>query len=237
MTVAPSSRTEVKRLPERGVYDRQTIDAILDEGYVCHVGIVDGRTPVVIPTLYVRDGDSLLLHGSPASRMLRTAKQEGVEICVTVTLVDGFVIARSGMHHSMNYRSVMVYGEAVAITDDEERRRALDLIVDGIVPGQAAAVRPITRSDLKGTTVLRLPLTEASAKVRSGGPHDEPEDYDLPIWAGVIPVHERYGNPIPDPELTHEIPVPDHLIRYVRDGRGREAASSEEGAVSREGRR
>jgi nitroimidazol reductase NimA-like FMN-containing flavoprotein (pyridoxamine 5'-phosphate oxidase superfamily) len=224
MTAAPSSRTELRRLPERAAYDRDAIHAILDEGYLCHVGIVDGGTPVVIPTLYARDGDSILIHGSPASRTLRTAATDGVEICVTVTLVDGFVIGRSGFHHSMNYRSVVAFGEAVPVTGDEERRRALDLIVDRILPGQAAAARPITRNEVKGTVVLRLPLTEASAKVRSGGPQDEPEDYALPIWAGVIPVRESYGAPIPDPELTHDLPVPDHLTRLVREGRRAESA-------------
>lgn len=218
MTTAPTTRTEVKRLPERGRYDRATIEAILDEGYLCHLGIVENGSPIVIPTLYARDGDSILFHGSPASRTLRSAGQAGVEVCLTVTLVDGFVIARSGFHHSMNYRSVVVFGSAVPITDDEERAAALDHIVDTLVPGQAAAVRPMTRNESKGTLVLRLPITEASAKVRTGGPKDEPEDYALPIWAGVIPITEQYGTPVPDPELPPGVAVPDHLVTYSRPG-------------------
>jgi nitroimidazol reductase NimA-like FMN-containing flavoprotein (pyridoxamine 5'-phosphate oxidase superfamily) len=216
MTSAPTPRVEVRRLPERGRYDRETIDAILDEGYLCHLGIVEDGTPIVIPTLYARDGDSILVHGSPASRTLRTARDRGIEVCLTVTLVDGFVIARSGFHHSMNYRSVVVFGSAVPITDDDERTAALDHIVDTLVPGQAGTVRPMTRNESKGTVVLRLPLDEASAKVRSGGPKDEPEDYELPIWAGVIPITEHYGVPVADPDLTHAVPVPEHLRNYRR---------------------
>jgi len=216
VTLAPSPRTEVKRLPERASYDRETIDAILDEGYLCHVGIVEDGAPVVIPTLYVRDGDSILIHGSPASRTLRTAKADGVDMCLTVTLVDGFVIARSGFHHSMNYRSVVVLGKAVPITDNDECLRALNHIVDALVPGQVRSVRPITPTEAKGTLVLRLPLDEASAKVRTGAPKDEPEDYALPIWAGVIPITEAYGDPIADPDLARELSVPDHIANYSR---------------------
>ncbi len=219
MTAAPSARTEVKRVPERGVYDRVTIDAILDEGYLCHVGIVQDGSPVVIPMLYARDGDSILIHGSPASRMLRTAKFEGLEICLTVTLIDGFVIARSAFHHSMNYRSVVVFGQAIPITDEADRQAALDKLVDTLVPGQVPYVRETTEKEAKGTLVLRLPLDEASAKVRIGPPKDEPEDYDLPIWAGVIPIKETYGSPIADPDLTHDLTVPDHLANFARTSR------------------
>lgn len=215
-SAAPSDRSTVKRLAERGRYDRDTIHAILDEGYICHVGFAADDYPVVVPMLYARDGDSVLIHGSPASRTLRTAKGDGTQISMTVTLVDGFVIARSGLHHSLNYRSVMVFGKAVEITGDGERSRALDHIVDTLVPGQAAAVRPMTRNEMKGTTVLRLPISEASAKVRTGGPVDEPEDYELPIWAGVLPVKTTYGPPIPDPNLRHSLPIPDHLAHYGR---------------------
>lgn len=213
---APSPRTEVKRLPERAAYDAETIHAILDEGYLCHVGIVEDGAPVVIPTLYARDGDSILFHGSPASRTLRTAKRDGVEVCLTVTLVDGIVLARSGFHHSMNYRSVVVFGNAVPITDEVERDSALDHLLDVLVPGQRQVVRPMTRTEAKGTTVLRLPLDEASAKVRTGPPKDEPEDYELPIWAGVLPIGTSFGTPIPDPDLTHDLPVPDHISGYTR---------------------
>lgn len=213
-----SGRSTVRRKAERGRYDLDTIHAILDEGYICHVGIVVNDHPVVLPMLYARDGDTVLIHGSPASRLLRTAKGEGTEISLTVTLVDGFVIARSGMHHSLNYRSVMLFGSTVEITDDEERSLALDRLLDTLVPGQADVVRPMTRNEMKGTTVLRLPITEASAKVRTGGPVDEPEDYDLPIWAGIVPVTTTYGPPISDPELRSDIPIPDHIARYGRPG-------------------
>ena len=206
----------MKRLPDRASYDAATIHPILDEGYLCHLGIVEAGYPIVVPTLYARDGDSVLIHGSPASRTLRTAKQSGVEVCLTVTLTDGIVIARSGFHHSMNYRSVMIFGSAVPIEDDEERERALDHIVERLVPGQLAAVRPMTRKEAKGTTVLRLSLAEASAKTRSGGPVDEPEDYALPIWAGVIPIATTYGVPIPDPDQRHDLATPAHLTDYVR---------------------
>lgn len=219
MTSAPTPRTEVKRVAERGVYDRTTIDAILDEGYLCHVGIVENGSPVVVPMLYARDGDSILIHGSPASRTLRTAKSDGTEICLTVTLIDGLVIARSGFHHSMNYRSVVVFGHAVPITDYAERRDALDKLVDTLVPGQVSYARETTEKETKGTLVLRLPLEEASAKVRTGPPVDEPEDYDLAIWAGVIPINEVYGDPITDPDLTHELATPDHLTNYARISR------------------
>jgi len=213
---APSERTTAKRLPDRASYDAGTIHAILDEGFVCHVGIVEEGYPVVIPTAYARDGDSVLIHGSPASRTLRNAKSEGVEVCLTVTLVDGLVIARSGFHHSMNYRSVVVFGNAKPIDDGAERDAALDLIVETLVPGRLDVVRPMTRNESKGTTVLRLSLAEASAKVRTGGPIDEPEDYELPIWAGVIPVTTEFGNPIVDSALRQNISVPDHISNYHR---------------------
>lgn len=221
MSSPPSSRTTLKRLPERGAYDRETIHAILDEGYLCHVGIVEDGAPIVIPTLYARDGDSILFHGSPASRTLRTAKHEGVEVCLTVTLVDGIVLARSGFHHSMNYRSVVVLGDAQPITDDAERDAALDHLLDVLVPGQRDVIRPMTRNEAKGTTVLRLPLDEASAKVRTGPPKDEPEDYELPIWAGVLPIVTSYGPAIPDPDLTHDVAVPAHIAGYSRTGASR----------------
>lgn len=217
MQAEPTSpRTAVKRIPDRGAYDAATIHAILDEGYLCHVGIVEDGYPVVIPMLYARDGDTVLIHGSPASRTLRTAKREGVEICLTVTHVDGLVLARSGLHHSMNYRSVVVMGTANVIVDDVERRAALDHLVDFLVPGQVAAVRPMTDKEAKGTLVLRLPLDEASAKIRAGGPVDEPEDYELPIWAGVVPVTTTYGTPIVDDATRFDLPVPTHIAHYER---------------------
>ena len=211
---SPTSRTEVRRVSERGAYDPETIHAILDDGYLCHVGIVEDGYPIVIPTLYARDGDSVLFHGSPASRMLRNAKGDNIEVCLTVTHVDGFVLARSGFHHSMNYRSVVVLGDAHEIIDYDEKVQALDHIVETVAPGQVAYVRPMTRNDVNGTTVLRLSLSEASAKIRSGPPKDEPEDYELPIWAGVLPIASRFGDPITDPDLTHDVPIPDHIVNF-----------------------
>lgn len=211
-----TDRTTVKRLPARGHYDRETIDAILDEGYVCHMGFVVDGTPLVIPTLYARDGDSILVHGSAASRSLRHSRGESIEMCLTVTLVDGFVMARSGFHHSMNYRSVVVIGDATEITVDDEKAAALDHLVDTVAPGRVEAARPMTRNELKGTIVLRLPLDEASAKVRDGGPVDDDEDYDLPIWAGVVPIITSYGEPITDPNSKLDLPIPDHIANFSR---------------------
>ena len=212
-----AARTEFKRLPERGTHDRQVIDAILDEAYLCHVGITDEHGPIVIPTLYARDADTILLHGSPASRLLRTARNRA--ICVTVTLTDGFVLARSAFHHSMNYRSVMVFGTPEGITDDREKQRALGLIVEHLVPGRNPFLRPMSSNEVKGTTVLRLPLDHASAKVRTGPPEDDEEDYELPIWAGVLPITTGYGEPVVDPALTHHVEVPDHVTGYMREAR------------------
>ena len=157
-----------------------------------------------------------LFHGSPASRTLRNAKTDSIEVCLTVTLADGFVMARSGFHHSMNYRSVVVIGQATTIADDDEKRAALDHIVNVVAPGRLEAARPMTRNEVKGTLVLRLPLDEASAKVRDGGPVDEPEDYDLPIWAGVVPIVTSYGEPITDSESRFDLPVPDHIVNFAR---------------------
>lgn len=210
-----SDRVTVKRIGERGRYDRATIDAILDEAIMCHVGTVQDGMPMVIPTLHARDGDHLLIHGSAAAQMLRTAKTQ--QICVTVTLVDGFVLARSGMHHSMNYRSVVVLGQPELVEGDE-KVRALDHIVDTLVPGRLAqlAPRPMTDKEIRATTVLRLAITEASAKVRTGPPSDDAEDYALPIWAGVLPITTTYGPAIPDPAMTHDLEVPANIADYTR---------------------
>jgi uncharacterized protein len=214
-TAPPSARTTVRRLAERGRYDRATAHAILDEGLVAHVGLVSDDGPVVIPMLYGRDGDRLLLHGSPASRLLRGGAK-GTELCVTVTLVDGLVLARSAFHHSMNYRSVVVFGTATAIQDVGDRRAALEALVDHIVPGRMPDVREPSDKELRGTLVLALPLDECSVKVRTGGPKEEPEDMDLPVWAGVIPVTTAYGSPIPDPDLAGDPPVPSYAAAYAR---------------------
>ena len=218
----PSDRAQVRRLADRGSYDRETAYAILDEGFVCHVGICTTNGPAVIPTLYARDGDRLLIHGSPASRLLRTASG-GTEVCITVTLIDGLVLARSMFHHSVNYRSVVMFGHATRIEDPEERRVALEHIVTTLVPGRTPAeARPPSETELRGTTVLALPLDELSVKIRTGGVLDEPEDYDLPVWAGVIPLSLTPGEPITDPAMfepsapTPPRSTPDYALAYRR---------------------
>jgi nitroimidazol reductase NimA-like FMN-containing flavoprotein (pyridoxamine 5'-phosphate oxidase superfamily) len=189
-----TQRTTVKRHPERGAYERATIDAILDEALICHVGFnVDGQ-PFVIPTIHARDGDTLYLHGSAGSRMLRTLK-EGVDLCVTATLLDGLVLARSVYNHSMNYRSVVVLGRARELTDHGEKLHAMECVVEHVVPGRWAEARQPNESEIKATTILALGLEEASAKVRTGPPIDFDEDLELPVWAGVIPLDLRRGRP------------------------------------------
>jgi nitroimidazol reductase NimA-like FMN-containing flavoprotein (pyridoxamine 5'-phosphate oxidase superfamily) len=194
-------RTQVRRLPQRGAYDRQTAYAILDEGLVCSLGFVHEGQPYVIPTGYGRQGDFLYVHGSAASRMLRTIEQ-GVPVCVSVTLLDGLVLARSAFHHSMNYRSVVVLGTAEKITGDDEKLRALRAIVDHLLPGRWEEVRPPNDNELLATSVLRVPLEEASAKVRTGPPLDDEEDMGLSCWAGVIPMTLTPGSPLDDPTLA-----------------------------------
>jgi nitroimidazol reductase NimA-like FMN-containing flavoprotein (pyridoxamine 5'-phosphate oxidase superfamily) len=200
MSAAPSERTRVRRAPARAVYDREAIEAILDEAQVAHLGFaVDGQ-PYVIPTLHARVGDVVYVHGSAASRAIRTL-QAGAPMCLTVTLVDGLVLARSAFHHSMNYRSVVVLGEARAVEDREEKLVALEAFTEGLIPGRWAEVRQPSEQELKGTQVLALPLDEASAKARTGGPADDDEDYALDVWAGVVPLALRSGSPEPDPRL------------------------------------
>lgn len=190
-----TDRTQVRRLPERGSYDRDAANAILDEAFVCHIGFIsDNGQPVVIPTNFARDGDRLLIHGSPASRMLRTLG-DGTPMCVTVTLIDGLVLAKSTFHHSVNYRSVIVFGTASAITDLADKADALQVVVEHIVPGRTADARAANDKELKGTLVLELPLDEVSVKRRTGGPIDDAEDLDLPAWAGVVGMATRYSAP------------------------------------------
>lgn len=209
----PSVRATVRRLPERGHYDRAQAYAILDEGLVAHVGVTTDDGPVVIPMLYGRDGDRLLLHGSPASRLLRAGKG-GTAMCVAVTLVDGLVLARSAFHHSINYRSVVVFGRARPVEPEEERLRALELFTEKLVPGRWPAVRPPTRQELKATRVLSLPLDEASAKIRSGPPVDDEPDYELPVWAGVLPMRTEVGDPEPDPRLDSALELPANVADW-----------------------
>jgi uncharacterized protein len=204
---AQSERTRVRRLPDRGVYDRAEIDAILDEGLVCHLGFVHEGSPYVIPTLYARVGDEVYVHGSAASRTLRTLRG-GVDACLTVTLIDGIVLARSIFHHSVNYRSVVVLGRAVEVDGRDEKLRALEAFSQRVLPGRWADVRPPSEQELKATRVLRLPLDEASAKVRTGPPKDEEEDYALAVWAGVIPLALVAGEPQPDARLVPGVDPP-----------------------------
>jgi nitroimidazol reductase NimA-like FMN-containing flavoprotein (pyridoxamine 5'-phosphate oxidase superfamily) len=209
----PTQRTTVKRLAKRGIYDRATIHQILDEGLICHVGFVDEGQPFVIPTIYVRIGERLYLHGSPASRMLQ-ALQAGAEACVTVTLVDGLVLARSAFHHSMNYRSVIVLGKASVIDDLDEKMEIFRNMTNHLIPGRWQDIRLPAPHELKQTLVLGIPIEEASAKVRVGPPLDDEVDYQLPVWAGVVPLRLTASEPVPDPKLSPEIPTPNYAAVY-----------------------
>ena len=210
-----TNRTILKRLPARGHYDRELVHKILDEGFICHVGFIVDGAPVVIPTGYGRVGDKLYIHGSQASRMLRTLKT-GVPACVTVTLVDGLVLARSAFHHSINYRSVVIFGNATLVEDPEAKSEALLAFSEHVIRGRWNDVREPTEQELKATTVLRIELEEVSAKVRTGPPIDDEEDYSLPVWAGILPLQVIAGEPIADPRLPDEINVPEYVVDYKR---------------------
>ena len=215
---APSPRTRVRRLPKRGVYDRGQVEAVLDAGLVAHLGFEHDGQPYVIPTLHARVGDQVYVHGSAASRTLRELAT-GIPACLTVTLVDGIVLARSVFEHSMNYRSVIVLGTAVAVTEPEEKLTALEAFTEKLLPGRWAEARSPNRTELKATSVLRLPLDEASAKIRTGGPDDgDTPDAGLDVWAGHLPLVVRALDPVPDPALRPGIPVPDALREYRRAG-------------------
>ena len=215
MTFPQTDRTKLKRLPKRGHFDRETVYSILDEGFICHVGFtVDGQ-PFVIPTGYARAGDKLYIHGSQASRMLRSLAGE-IDACATVTIVDGLVLARSAFHHSMNYRSVLILGRASLVDDPVEKYDALLAFSEHIVRGRWADVREPTEQEMVQTTVLKLPIEEASAKIRTGPPLDDEEDYALPIWAGVVPLKLVAGEPVKDPRLTADVPVPEYAAHYKR---------------------
>ncbi len=206
--------TQLGRHPERGREDRDVVNAILDEALVCHVGFVADGYPTVIPTLHARSDDTLYLHGSPASRMLQAAP--GAEVCVTVTLLDGVVMARSAFNHSMNYRSVMVFGQPRVVTDAEEKAAAFHALVEHVAKGRWDDARQPTPSEMTATTVLAISLDEASAKVRSGPPIDEGGDLVLGVWAGVVPLRTVAGDPLPDPQLSPGIDVPDYARDYER---------------------
>ncbi len=211
----PSDRVRLRRKRERASYERDQIDAILDEGLIAHLGIVEEGQPIVIPTLHARDGDVVYCHGSSASRTLRTLAG-GAPACLTVSLIDGLVLARSAMHHSANYRSAMVFGSARLVEDRAERMHGFEQIVERIVPGRWPEVRAPSENELKATTLLALPLEESSAKVRTGPPLDDEEDYALSAWAGVIPLSLQAGRPEPDPRLPEGIAIPDHVRAYRR---------------------
>ena len=209
--LSTTSRTTLHRLRERGRTDRADLYAVLDAGLVCHVGVVIDGTPVVLPTGYGRVGDTLYLHGSSGNQALRHAA--GQDICVTVTHLDGLVCARSVFNHSMNYRSAVVFGVARLVTDPEEKLLALRTITEHLVPGQWSYVRQPSKKELAATSALALPLTEASVKIRGGGPSDEPEDYELDVWAGVVPVTTGFGEPEPDAVLRPGIDTPAHIVK------------------------
>jgi nitroimidazol reductase NimA-like FMN-containing flavoprotein (pyridoxamine 5'-phosphate oxidase superfamily) len=218
---APSPSTTVRRHPERGVYDRSAIDAILDEALTCHVGFVADGRPFVIPAIHARAGDVLYLHGSPASRMLRTLG-EGIDVCVTVTILDGLVLARSVYNHSMNYRSVVVLGNARDVDERREKLAALEAIVEHVAPGRSADARGPSDKELAGTSVLAVGLDEASAKVRTGPPKDFDDDLGLPIWAGVVPLELVAGEPEAAEDLPAGVVLPDYVSAVAgRRARGR----------------
>lgn len=203
----PTARTTVRRLADRGRYERDTVNAILDEAYLAHVGFVVDGQPRVLPMTYGRDADALYLHGAVGNAMLRASVD--VEACVTVTLLDGLVLARSAFHHSMNYRSVVLLGRATKVEDEAAKRRAFDVIVDHVLPGRSQVARPTNDAELRKTLVLRMPIEEASAKVRTGGPIDDDEDMDLPVWAGVVPLAVTPGALVQDPAQTiPDLPIP-----------------------------
>ena len=213
-----SDSTRVRRLPERGHYDGATIYEIIDEALFCHVGFVDGGQPFVIPTIHVRIGDHLYLHGSPASRMLRVLAQ-GAPACVSITLLDGLVLARSAFHHSMNYRSVVFRACGAVVDDPEEKQRVFEALVEHIIPGRSQDARMPNEKEVRTTWLLRFPIEEASAKIRTGPPSDDDADYELPIWAGVIPLSLAVGTPVDDGRVPAEVELPTYAMWYARPKR------------------
>lgn len=213
--MAVTDRTSLRRQRDRGTHDRAVIDAVLDEGLLCHVGFVAGGSPFVVPMAYARVGDALYLHGAAANRTLRSLA-DGAETCVTVTLLDGLVLARAAFHHSMNFRCVMLFGRATRVVDPDEQRLASAALLDHMAPGRSADARSPSPAELKSTLILRLPIVEASAKVRTGPPLDEPEDMDLATWAGVLPVRLVAGTAVADPALPADLPVPAYAAGHPR---------------------
>jgi nitroimidazol reductase NimA-like FMN-containing flavoprotein (pyridoxamine 5'-phosphate oxidase superfamily) len=213
MTYRPTGRTTLRRLPERAHYDPETVHSILDEGFICHVGFIVNGQPYSLPTGYARIGETLYLHGSTGSRL---GLRPGMDVCVTVTLLDGIVLARSAFHHSFQYRSVMVLGRTRLVTDLAEKEAALTALVEHFMPGRSAEARPGSRREIAATAVLALPLEEVSAKVRTGDPKDDDEDYGLPVWAGILPLALTPGEPVPDSRLDSTIPVPSYVKGWKR---------------------
>ena len=214
--LSPTERTRVRRHSERAQTERADLFAVLDAGMICHLGVIMNGSPVVLPTAYGRIGDTLYLHGSSANRSMHAA--DGYEVCVTVTHVDGLVCARAAFTHSVNYRSAVVFGTARIVTDEAERLAGLRAVTEQLIPGRWDAVRAPTRKELAATSVLALPLAEASVKVRTGPPKDEPEDLGASIWAGVLPLGVAFGAPVADPELPAGIDAPDHIRARVKTG-------------------
>lgn len=213
-----SDRSKVKRLPKRGSQERADVYAILDSNILCHIAYVIDGQPFVTPTGYWREGDKLYWHGSSASRMLRN-QATGIPVCLTVTHFDGLVLARSGFHHSVNYRSVMCFGRATRIDDPQEKEAAANAYVERVYPGRNRELRPVDKQELKGTIVLGMTIEEASAKVRTGPPVDDEPDYTLPVWAGVIPIQQTFGAAVPDPRLAPGTSWPKHLQPFAEDNR------------------
>lgn len=216
-TLQTTPRSKLKRLPKRGSQERELIYSILDEALIAHVGFITNNQPFVIPMAYGRKSDRLYLHGSSISRLIKTLEQ-GVEVCLTVTLVDGLVVARSLFHHSMNYRSVVLFGKAELVDNERDKMIALEAFTEQIIPGRWQDARIPNVKELKATTVLSLPIEEGSAKIRTGQPLDDEEDYALPIWAGELPLRVIAGKPIPDPRLDNAIAIPENLKNYHRGG-------------------
>jgi hypothetical protein len=214
----PTKRTKVKRVPARGVYDKETIYSILDDHFLCHIGFIHDNHPVVVPTLYGRHKDRLYIHGATSSRLLKTL-QEGIEISLSVTHVDGLVLARSAFHHSMNYRSVVLFGTAELVTDPEEKLIGLKAVSDQVISRRWEEVRVPNRKELKATTVLSIPITEASAKVRTGPPVDNKEDYGLDVWAGEVPLKMSPQHPVSDPQLKKGISLSSSVKKYIEGGK------------------
>ena len=215
----PTKKTKVTRAPKRGHYDRSTIYKILDDDFICQIGFVHENYPVVIPTIYGRSEDNLYVHGATVSRMLKNL-EKGISISVNVTKTDGIVLARSAFHHSLNYRSVTIFGTGTLVDNEEERLRALKIISDQVIPGRWEEVRAPNRKEMKATKIIRIHISEASAKIRTGPPVDDKEDYNLPIWAGVVPFEQEIGTPIPDPEMKMNTVVPKSVQSLInkKDG-------------------